>query len=199
MMKDKDKQMFESVVIRSPKKSKEIKQALNSNESAFTKVKPDIDNLKEKEIIKQVFDKRQICKHFDEEVCSKLDCRKDCKYYGKANCKTCIHEEICQLRTFSYCEEEVKEKGCEHYQPKFPEDSVVVSKKEIKIYQEIYDFMKEKGLVSVGEMKTLISFVLKGSMLKNHIVKETAEKILEVCVSPSLRQWIFENFIENKE
>ena len=29
--------------------------------------------------------------------------------------------------------------------------------------------------------------------------KETAEKILEVCISPSLRQWIFENFIENKE
>jgi hypothetical protein len=43
----------------------------------------------------------------------------------KANCHICVHEDICQLRTFSYCEEEVKEKGCEHYQPKLPEDSVV--------------------------------------------------------------------------
>ena len=119
---------------------------------------------------------KEKCEHFDDEVCSKLDCKKDCKYYGKANCYNCIHEEICQLRTFSYREEEVKEKGCEHYQQKFFENSVVVSKKEIKIYQEIYDFMKEKGLVSVGEMKTLISFVLKGSMLKTHIIKETAEK-----------------------
>lgn len=119
---------------------------------------------------------KQICKHFDEEVCSKLDCKKDCKYYGKANCHNCIHEEICQLRTFSYCEEEVKEKGCEHYQQKFSEDSVVVSKKEIKIYQQIYDLMEEKGIVSVNEMKTLVNFALKTSMLKAHIVKETAEK-----------------------
>lgn len=62
---------------------------------------------------------KQMCKYYDEEVCSRLNCKKDCKFYGKANCLTCIHEEVCQLRTFSY-REEVKEKGCKHYQPKLP-------------------------------------------------------------------------------
>lgn len=71
-MKDKEKQKeFEervncgiaycedNVVVRSSKKSKEILDALNSNESAFTEVKPNIDNSMEKEIIKKVFDKEK--------------------------------------------------------------------------------------------------------------------------------------------
>lgn len=71
---------------------------------------------------------KENCEHFDEEVCSKLDCKKDCKYYGKANCYNCIHEDVCQLRAFSYCEEEVKEKGCEYYKPKLFENSVVLTR-----------------------------------------------------------------------
>jgi hypothetical protein len=52
-------------------------------------------------------------------------------------------------------------------------------RKDSKIYEAIYDFMKEKGIVSVDEMKTLINFSLKSSMLKEHIVKDTAKDILQ--------------------
>lgn len=65
-----------------------------------------------------------------EEICPELNCKKDCKYYGKSNCYRCNHKDICQLRTFSYCEEKAKEHGCEYYQQEIPEDSVVLSKEE---------------------------------------------------------------------
>jgi uncharacterized protein YuzB (UPF0349 family) len=63
---------------------------------------------------------------------------------------------------------------------KINQGEVVTTKSEIKIYQEIYDFMKEKEIVSVGEMKTLINFALKTSMLRGHIVKEVAENLGKV-------------------
>lgn len=105
---------------------------------------------------------KQICKHFDEKVCSRLNCKKDCKYYGKANCKTCIHEDICQLRTFSYCEEEVKEKGCEHYQPKLTEDSVVLTKEEADRFRgQTLNFKKVKAQARKEAIKELLTAQLK--------------------------------------
>ena len=65
-----------------------------------------------------------------EEICPELNCKKDCKYYGKSNCYRCNHKDICQLRTFSYCEEKAKEHGCGYYQQEIPEGSVVLSKEE---------------------------------------------------------------------
>lgn len=62
-------------------------------------------------------------------------------------------------------------------------------RKDSKIYEEIYDFMKEKGIVSVDEMKTLINFSLKSSMLKEHIVKDTAKEIIDELnsIKPNVR------------
>ena len=58
-MKDKEKQMFENVKVRSYKKSKEILNALKQDKRDFEDVKPNIDNSKEKEIVKKVFDKEK--------------------------------------------------------------------------------------------------------------------------------------------
>ena len=55
------------------------------------------------------------CKQYHNDVCEKINCEKDCKFYGKANCYNCIHKGVCHLRTNSYCEESVKEDGCDHY------------------------------------------------------------------------------------
>lgn len=121
---------------------------------------------------------KQICKHFDEEVCSKLDCKKDCKYYGKANCKTCIHEDICQLRTYSYCEEEVKEKGCEHYQLKLPKGSVVLSGKEWNKYKQDFTSRIYKREVELGlQIKELRNDRDYWREEYQQSCKETAEKI----------------------
>ena len=33
----------------------------------------------------------------------------------KRNCYKCINKNYCRLRAISYCEENVREEGCEHY------------------------------------------------------------------------------------
>ena len=45
----------QNVVIRDPKKIKEIKSAMASKNKAFSDIKPDINNTKEKEIIRKCF------------------------------------------------------------------------------------------------------------------------------------------------
>lgn len=102
-------------------------------------------------------------KYFDEEVCSKLNCKKDCKYYGKSNCYRCIHKNICQLRAFSYCEEEVKEKGCEYYKQEIPQNAVVLTEK-----KDIQQYEWSKMLDKMGFFK----FV-------DNLRKEMAEKFAE--------------------
>jgi hypothetical protein len=91
----------------------------------------------------------------------------------KANCHICVHEDICQLRTFSYCEEEVKEKGCEHYQPKLPEDArVFIPTNEQYIMLSREDYEKLCHLAYFGYEDAYE----KGS-------KETAEKMYDKIMS----------------
>ena len=113
----------------------------------------------QKQLIEEV--EKEECEHFDKEVCSRLNCNKDCKYYGKSNCYRCNHKEICQLRTFSYCEEEVREKGCEYYQQEIPENAVVLTRVE---------YEKLKSLSTIEE-------ITLGAVYDN-TRKETAEKIM---------------------
>jgi hypothetical protein len=93
-----------------------------------------------------------------------------------ANCKNCVHEDICQLRTYSYCEEEVKEKGCEHYQPKLPEDSVVLSREEYKLLFDI----KKKFETADGDEITAVSLLMWLKELTAQERKEAAEKIIDL-------------------
>ena len=109
---------------------------------------------------------KEECEHFDKEVCSRLNCKKDCKYYGKSNCYRCNHKEICQLRTFSYCEEEVKENGCEYYQQEIPENAMVLP------INDWINFNKEHAneLITAREEEYTLGY--------EQARKETAEKIL---------------------
>jgi hypothetical protein len=114
---------------------------------------------------------KEKCKYFDEEVCSKLNCKKNCKYYGKSNCYRCIHKNICQLRTFSYCEEEVKEKGCYHYKQEIPEGAVVLTKEE-------YDGLK---LIASNYSKAV-----------KEVETRTAEKYAKM-LKAKLSKWLDDN------
>lgn len=108
---------------------------------------------------------KEKCKHFDKEVCSKLDCKKDCKYYGKANCCRCIHKDICELRSFSYCEEEVREKGCDDFRQEIPENAVVLTREE---YDYLINDCKRWENLAVEKVDEIIT-----------TRKETAEKFAE--------------------
>lgn len=77
-----------------------------------------------------------------------------------ANCYNCIHEDICQLRTYSYCEEKVKEKGCEQYQPKIAKNNVVLTEEQVMaiIEEEYKKALKDKVVISREEYEEYQSF-----------------------------------------
>ena len=123
----------------------------------------------QKQLIEEV--EKEECEHFDKEVCSRLNCNKDCKYYGKANCYRCIHKDICELRSFSYCEEEVREKGCEYYQQEIPEDAIVLTREE---YEEL---KQAKTLLEFREetIKCLEDANIRYAKALENKVKDTAK------------------------
>ena len=122
-----------------------------------------------------------------------------------ATCEKCVHGEICFNRVGicrNYTKEIVKKYGCKYYQPKIDKDKeVIVSKKEVKIYQEIYDFMKEFNLVSVEETKTFIKFWQKSYenkwTIEQQAGKKTADKIyheLQGHGTTYVKKWIEKEF-----
>ena len=75
---------------------------------------------------------REKCEHFNEEVCSKINCKEGCKYYGTANCDNCIHEDVCyMLGIYNDCKNEVAEYGCHQYQPKVADDEQIVNTEQL--------------------------------------------------------------------
>ena len=96
-----------------------------------------------------------MCEYYND-VCEKIDCEKDCKFYGKANCYNCIHKDVCQLRTNSYCEESVKQDGCEHYIPIIGvENNYLITYRK---YRSVFstDLVIDKELVLASNMHTAI-------------------------------------------
>ena len=91
--------------------------------------------MKDKEMIEEMA--KEKCKHFTKSVCYKIDCKTQCRYYGKANCHNCSHKSICTYFENCDCEQEVKEYGCKHYQPKIDKDSVVLSREEYDSCQKL--------------------------------------------------------------
>lgn len=116
-----------------------------------------------------------------------------------ANCYNCIHEDICQLRTYSYCEEKVKEKGCKHYQPKIDKDKVVLYREEFlnltpkrkkilanRVYEDSTlmtwtktDLIEHIRILEqnwIGSLETIDIQAKNCEMLLKQASKETAEK-----------------------
>ena len=113
-----------------------------------------------------------------EEICPELNCKKDCKYYGKSNCYRCNHKDICQLRTFSYCEEKAKEHGCEYYQQEIPEDAIVLTREEyeeLKQAKTLLEFREETiKLLEDANIRYAETLELKVNIKER---KETAKEI----------------------
>lgn len=85
-----------------------------------------------------------------------------------ANCDKCVHKKICK-NEFKGAPI-IEFQGCEHYQPKLPEDSVVLSREEKQEYENLV-----KLLTYNKPVKSRVYDVVKG--IKNRASKETAEKI----------------------
>ncbi len=152
--------------------------------------------MNEKEMIEEMA--KEKCEHFDEEVCYKLDCKKDCKYCGKANCYNCIHKIVCHIyETYNDCAEEVKEMGCFAYQPKIPEGSVLLSSEEYSNYlilQTNHEWLREKAKELQADNERLYKNLGK---FKESVCKETAKEILErgkYNMPEWLKDWIVEQF-----
>lgn len=82
------------------------------------------------------------------------------------DCKICSHKEVCHYHEcINDCKEWAKEYQCEYYQPKLPENAVVLTRKEyeqlLKIKENCLELMKQ------GEQQIL------------NISKETAREILQ--------------------
>lgn len=157
---------------------------------------------------------KEKCEHFDEEVCSKLDCKKDYKYYGKANCYNCIHKIVCHIyETYNDCAEEVKEMGCFDYQPKIPEGSVLLSKKEYeelknesaaiaKDYQEMAKFYDEK-CEELEEQRDRQAYIAEDLIQEKHrwteqTREEMAKKLLNDIKRDAENSYLFDYLFDDE-
>ena len=102
-----------------------------------------------------------------------------------ANCDKCACKELCE--SYKYIDfvnlpedllrhkEYVKKNGCRYYQPKLPEDSVVLSK------EEYYELKQAKKLLEIvkEEINNLADANIKYSIALENKDKDTTEKVIK--------------------
>lgn len=96
---------------------------------------------------------------------------KDKEKQIKSDCEKCIHDKVCYdcLMTDKCWG---KDNNCEHYQPKLPEDSIVISREEKQEYENLV-----KLLIYDKPIKSRVYEFIKDT--KEQSRKETAEKIFQ--------------------
>ncbi len=100
-----------------------------------------------------------------------------------ANCFNCVCKPVCMKTADINKEQEllswneyIKQYGCKHYQPKLPEDSVVLSKEE---YENIYEQAEQNVLANIADGGTSCHRCIEQHEKKAS--KETAEKFIKEC------------------